>query len=52
MKERQYGLDCWEGYIRFLKEELDRNLTACEIKLAMRHYINGVKAEQTLEELK
>lgn len=52
MKEREYGLDCWEGYTRFLKKSLDRNLTKEEIKLAMSKYILGVKADKTLEELK
>lgn len=52
MKEKEYGRDCWVGYLNFLKNELGRSLSEKEIKIAMQRYIKGVKVETYLEELK
>lgn len=52
MKEKEYLLDVWVGYTRYLKEKLDRELTKVEIKKAMQMYISGISAEKALEGMK
>jgi hypothetical protein len=51
VKEKEYAIDCWVGYLNFLKVELGRSLSEKEIKICMQKYIHGVKAEKCLEAL-
>lgn len=52
MKEKEYAIDSWVGYLNFLKASLGRVLTEKEVKVVMQKYIHGVKADRCLEELK
>ena len=52
MKEKEYPINSWIGYTRYLKEKLDRELTKVEIKKAMQMYISGISAEKALEEMR
>lgn len=52
MKEKEYPINSWIGYTRYLKEKLDRELTKVEIKKAMQMYINGINVEKALEEMR
>lgn len=47
-----YPKTSWQGFINFLKEKLDRELTKVETEAAMKAYIVGTTVEKYLEEMK
>lgn len=51
MKEVDYPLTSWEGYTRKLKEEFGK-LSEAQVKKAMQAYINGIKVEDFIKEMK
>lgn len=52
MIEPIYPNTSWCGFINYLKEKLDRDMTVVETKDAMKSYIRGVPVEKYWEGLK
>lgn len=52
MIEPIYPNTSWVGFINYLKEKLDRDMTIMETKDAMKAYIHGITVEKYLEEMK
>lgn len=51
MIEPIYPNTSWCGFINYLKEKLDRDMTVVETKDAMKSYIQGVPVEKYWEGL-
>lgn len=53
MKEPEYNpKHSFQGYVKYLKENLKRDLTESEIKLILQAYITPISVDEMLAKLK